>query len=155
MSSRRPGWTESLGDPIRVGVVFLVAVTVVAALVGYPSALRSGSAKAGRNAELSYSDREVAGGNGLVVDQRLAYEARSRIPRNAAYHVAVGPKYAGGTPLTVPYVASYFRYFLMPRRPAEAAPWVVCYGCDVSEYGGRATVVWRGQNQLSLLEVRR
>jgi len=146
-------WLERPGAPVRVGVIFLVAVTVIAAIAGLPHAFRERSDTATRNAALSFSDREIAGGNGLIVDQQAAYEARARIPVHASYRVAVDPRYRGGSDLTVPYVASWFQYFLMPRRPAPDAPWIVCYGCDVSQYGPRAQIVWRGPSHISLVKV--
>src|SRR5262249_32204046 len=108
---------------------------------------------ASRNAALSYSDREIAGGNGLVADQKAVYAARGLIPRHASYHVAVSPSFEGGTDLTKGNVASYYRYFLLPRRPAERAPWVVCYGCDTSAYGADAKVVWKDDEGISILRV--
>ena len=97
--------------------------------------LRDVGSAATSNDSLSFSDREIAGGNSVVADQTAVYAARALIPENASYHVAVSPDYAGGSELTRDHVAGYYRYFLMPRRPAERAGWVVCYGCDLSAYG--------------------
>jgi hypothetical protein len=135
-------------------VVFLVAVTTVAAVVGLPSAFADRRDAAARNAALSFSDREIAGGNGLIVDQRIAYQALARIPPGATYRVAMNPRYRGGTALTVPYATSYFTYFLMPRRPASDAPWVICYGCDLPRSGVGVETVWKGPGHLSLLRIR-
>ena len=48
---------------------------------------------------------------------------------------------------------SYFRYFLMPRRPVQGAVWIVCYGCDIAEYDD-AEVLWRGPEDTSIVRVR-
>ena len=96
---------------------------------------------------------EIAGGNGLVADQLAVYAARGLIPVDATYHVAVAPDFRGGSDLTRDNVASYYRYFLLPRRPAESAPWVICYGCDTSTYGAGAKVVWRDHQGLSIVKV--
>ncbi len=56
--------------------------------------------------------------------------ARALIPEDERFHVSVSPSFEGGTELTVPFVESYYRYFLMPRRMSEGAPWVICYACD-------------------------
>lgn len=138
---------------IRVGVVFLVAVAAVAVIVRYPTVLEDIDDSAARNGALSYSDREIAGGNGLVVDQTAVYAARALIPKGDTYHVAVSPDFSAGSDLTVKYVDSFYRYFLMPRRPAETAPWVVCYACDLAVYGHRAKVVWRGSDDISIVRV--
>ena len=132
-------WLEWPMGMIRVGVVFLVGVTTFAAAVRFPAVVGELGDDAARNSALSFADREIAGGNGLVAEQTAVYEARGRIPEDGTYHVAAGPDFPGGSDLTVPYVASYYQYFLMPRRPAEDAPWLICYGCDLEAYGGRAS----------------
>jgi hypothetical protein len=134
--------------------VFLVCVATVAVMVRYPAVLREGDRDATRNSSLSYADRDVAGGNGLVADQAALYEARGRIPENETYHVAVGADYEGGSDLTVPYVDSFYRYFLMPRRPAEDAQWLICYGCDLEQYGSRAEVVWESSEDITIARIR-
>ena len=148
-------WLDWPTGTIRVGVVFLVAVTVLAVVVKYPGALQDENDAATRNSELSYSDREIAGGNGLVVDQQAVYQARARIGPDETFHVVVGEGFEGGSDLTAPYVADYYRYFLMPSRPAEDADWIVCYGCDLLSYGDKARVVWRTDDDISLVRIRR
>ena len=148
-------WLEWPLGVVRVGVVFLVVTATVAVLVRYPSLLRELDVGASRNSALSYSDREIAGGNGLVADQTAAYAARAIIPEDDDFNVVVDPGYAAGSDLTVDYVASYYRYFLMPRRLAEAAPWIICYGCDLGEYGSSAKIVWQGSDDISIVRVAR
>lgn len=147
-------WLAWPTGPIRLGVAFLVCVAAVAVVVRYPAVLREADQDASRNSSLSYADREVAGGNGLVADQAALYEARGRIPKNETYHVAVGTGYEGGSDLTVPYVESYYQYFLMPRRPAEDARWLICYGCDLEQYGSRAEVVWQSSEDITIARLR-
>ena len=125
------------------------------AIARLPTEIRQLEEEASSNSALSFSDREIAGGNGVVADQAHLYAARALIPENESYHVAVSGDYRGGTDLTVPYVESYFQYFLMPRRPADGAPWIVCYGCDLTEYEGRGTVVWRGVEDVSIVRIDR
>lgn len=148
-------WLAWPAGPIRVGVVFLVGVATLAVVVRYPAVIREAGRDASRNSSLSYADREVAGGNGVVADQAALYEARGRIPENETYHVAVGADYEGGSELTVPYVDSFYRYFLMPRRPAEDAQWLICYGCDLERYGARSQVVWESDEGISIARLRR
>lgn len=148
-------WLEWPVGAIRVGVVFLVGVAALAVVLRYPALVREVDRDASRNSALSYADREIAGGNGLVADQTALYEARARIPEDETYHVAVSTGYEGGSDLTVPYVESYYLYFLMPRRPAEDAPWLICYGCDLEQYGSRAEVVWESDEGISIARIRR
>jgi hypothetical protein len=146
-------WPERLGV-VRVGVAVIVAIASVAVLVAYPSLIRDVGSEAEANDALSFPDREVAGGNGIVVDQAAVYAARALIPEDESYHVAVGAGYEGGTDLTRDHVASYYRYFLMPRRPVEGgASWIVCYGCDLSEYGPAAEILWRADDDISIVRV--
>jgi hypothetical protein len=134
--------------------VLVVGATAVA-VARLPTVIRQLEEDASRNSALSFSDREIAGGNGVVADQAHVYAARARIPEGESYHVVVSGDYRGGTDLTVPYVESYFQYFLMPRRPADDASWIVCYGCDLAEYEGRGTVVWRGVDDVSIVRIDR
>lgn len=152
---RASWWLEWPVGPIRVGVAFLMCVVFVAVLLRYPAVLREVGNDASRNSALSYADREFAGGNGLVADQTAAYQARGLIPKNATYHVAVSSDFEGGSDLTVPYVESYYTYFLMPRRPADDAEWVVCYGCDLRQEKRGVEVLWEGSEGISIIRVRR
>ena len=146
-------WIEWPAGIVRIGVVLLVAAAVVAVFVRYPQVLRDSGRDADRNSSLSFGDREIAGGNGLVADQLAVYAARALIPVDATYHVAVGPDYQGGNDLTRDNVAGYYRYFLLPRRPAEEAPWLICYGCDTTVYGSGAKVVWQDDEGISIAMV--
>jgi hypothetical protein len=148
-------WFEWPAGIVRSGVALLIAVTVVAVGARYPGALRQAGRDAAQNSALSFADREIAGGNEVVADQQAVYEARARIPEDDTYHVAVGPDFTGGSDLTVPFVESYYRYLLMPRRSADDAPWVICYGCDLEQYGSRAEVVWESDEGIAIARIRR
>jgi hypothetical protein len=147
-------WLEWPAGSFRIGVVFLVVTTAAAVLLEYPTTLRDANRTASGNRSLSFADREVAGGNELVADQAAVYEARARIPEDATYHVAVDAGYTGGSDLTVPHVAAFYRYFLMPRRQTETAPWLICYGCDLGSYGSRAEVVWQSPEGIAIARLR-
>ena len=154
MSAREPpSLLELPGGVLRAGVVFLLAVTLVAAAIRYAPSARDLHQTASRNSALSFSDREIAGGNSVLPDQTAAYEARGLIPEDETYHVAFGHDYAEGTPLTRPYTESYYLYFLMPRRPSDDPSWLICYGCDLAEYGDRARVEWRGPDDVSIVRI--
>jgi hypothetical protein len=146
-------WIEWPAGIVRIGVLFLVAATVVAVAIRYPGAVRDAEREASANSALSYADREIAGGNGLVADQSAVYAARGIIPESDTFHVAVDPAFAGGSDLTIPFVDSYYRYFLLPRRTAEDAPWIICYSCDLSAYGPDVEVVWQGTAGVSIARV--
>jgi hypothetical protein len=148
-------WLEWPHGVVRVGVVLVVAVTLVAAAARYPALIRDLGEEASGNSALSYSDREIAGGNGLVADQTAVYAAQALIPVEETFNVVVDPGFEGGSDETVQYVASYYRYFLMPRRMTESARWVVCYACDRAGYGDESEVVWEGEDGISIIRVER
>ena len=151
--ARRARWLTWPEGLLRGGVVLVVAVAAIAVVSRYPAALRDLGHEASRNSSLSYADREIAGGNKLVVDQIAVYAARSLIPEDETYHVAVNPRHKWGNALTVRFVESYYQYFLMPRRPAPTAPWVICYACDLAQYEARVTVLWKGDERISIVRV--
>jgi len=140
---------------IHAGVVALVSCVAITAVVAYFPLVSDVGREASRNSSSSYVDREIAGGNGLVADQAAVYAAQALIPKDSTYHVAVGSDYAGGDELTRDFVTSYYGYFLMPRRSAEGAPWIICYGCELSVYGPGATVVWKDDQGISIVKAAR
>lgn len=151
---RAEWWLEWPDGVVRTGVLFLALVSVIAVAVRYAGLLDELGDDAARNSALSFADRDIAGGNGIVVDQAAVYAARAIIPADETFRVFVDPAFAAGTELTVPYVGSYYRYYLMPRRYADDAPWIVCYSCDLAVLGTPVDVVWRGSDDISIARVR-
>ena len=137
----------------RTGVTAVVAVTAAVATIYYVKAVSQLGDTAASNSSLSYDDREIAGGNSLIVDQGAAYEARALIPPHAMYRVEIGTRLRDSTELTK-YAGDWFRYFLMPRRPGADAQWLICYGCDTSALGGSYVVRWRDEQGISIGELR-
>jgi len=122
--------------------VYVVAVSLAVAAVELPKRLGDLGDVSSANASLSYADREIAGGNSVLADQQLAYEARAILPRDASYRVVIGPRLTKEATLSTASVPSWLRYFLMPRRQAEGASWVVCYGCDPARLGAPYELLW-------------
>jgi hypothetical protein len=135
----------------------MAAAVVVAAGFGigyYVQALSHLGDTASANSRLSYADREIGGGNSIVVDQEAVYEARGLIPPSAHYRVVTGGRLRNATSLTGSFVDGWYRSFLIPRRPSPTARWVICYGCDIAALGGTYTVRWQDDNGISIGEVR-
>jgi hypothetical protein len=132
---------------VQLAAIAVTTATAVIAVVYWVKALSDLGASATANSRLSYADREVAGGNSVVLDQRAPYRARALIPPRARYRVVTGGRLEGATALTRTFVGDWFRYFLMPLRPAAGARWVVCYGCEL---GSRYVVRWRGDDGISI-----
>ena len=143
-----------LRSPARVGVALVVAVAAGFICVYFFKGLHLLDGLAANNSAISFADREVAGGNSIVVDQSAAYEARALIPPNERYRVVTGGTVTGATSLTAPFVADWYRYFLMHRRPAADAKWIVCYACDVAKLGGAYSVRWSDQSGISIGQLR-
>jgi hypothetical protein len=119
----------------RLGVVLSTAIAVAVGLVYFVKAVDRLGDTARTNAAQNFDDREFAGGNALVVANRPLYEARALIPADETYRVVTGPHVEGATELTASFIEHYARYFLMPRRPAPDARWIICYGCDPAGLG--------------------
>lgn len=137
----------------RLVVVSWLLLVLVALVVRYPQAFRDANRSARENAALDVLDLEVGGGNSVIPDQRLLYQARGRIPWRGTFAVAIGEPEVGWTDLTSTFAETYLRYFLLPRREAPDAPWVLCFGCDRSAFPG-ARAVWIGEDGLSILRRR-
>lgn len=139
----------------QLGVILCVVVAFVFGLTYLVRAVDRLGDDASRNSALNFDDREFSGGNSLVVDKRVLYEARARIPEDGTYRVVAGPGVDGATELTEPYIDQFARSFLMPRRPAADASWILCYGCDLSALGSEVEVVWKNGGGISLVQVGR
>jgi hypothetical protein len=137
-------------EPRDIGMLLAVAVMLGVGLVYYERALSHLDDRAAQNSALSFSDREVAGGNSIVIDQEAVYQARALIPRDASYRVVTGDRLQNATSLTAEFVESWYRYFLLPRRPAPGARWIICYGCDTSKLGAAYAVRWSDDNGISI-----
>jgi hypothetical protein len=116
-------------------VVACLALTAAVGLVYFAKAVDALGDDARVNAAANYDDRELAGGTALGVDQEALVEARGLIPKEETYRLVVGPRATN--------IGQFTRYFLMPRRPADDARWVVCYECDLSSFGGELHVLWQ------------
>ena len=126
----------------RLLVVLCLGITLIALAWLYPQAFAGANRTARANAELDYLDREFGGGNSVLPDQTIAIEARARIPEDDAFVVAVGAPREDWSELAVPdAIDTYMRYFLLPRRHDDDAPWVLCFACDPNAYPG-SEAVW-------------
>jgi hypothetical protein len=134
----------------RVGVASCLAAAVAIGAVYYVKALDQLGDTASSNSSLAYDDREIAGGNSIIVDQTAAYEARGLIPVTSSYRLVVGDRLREKTELTTTFAEGWFRYFLMPRRARPDALWVICYGCDTKSLDGAFELRWKDQKGISI-----
>ena len=134
----------------RIGVAFCLGAAIAVAAVYYVKAIDQLDDIASSNSALAYDDREIAGGNSIIVDQTAAYEARGLIPVAASYRFVFGDGLRTKTSLTETFAESWFRYFLMPRRLRADARWVICYGCDTTDLSGDYHVRWKDEEGISI-----
>jgi len=137
---------------LRLGVVLVVAIVTIGAVWRFPAEIRELGSTTDANASLSYADRDVAAGNGIFPEQEALYQIAGRIPRDATYRVSVGAQQPGWTDLTRSAAEPFLHYWLLPRRPDPNAAWIICLGCDPSEYAG-ATEEWSGEAGIRLLHL--
>jgi hypothetical protein len=138
-------------DAVIRGLVFVfVCLGIAAALWRAAGTVHQLGGIAGQNSHLDYADREVGGGNGVIIDQAALYEARAWIPRDASYRMLSGSHLQSATPLSEPFAHVYFRYFLMPRRRSDSAPWIVCFGCDLATQAPGARTVWSDSDGIAI-----
>ena len=136
----------------RLGVILCTGVAVLAVLVEWPRAIDRLGDRAARSAALTYEDREMGAGLGVVADQRALREARALIPPDGTFTVVTGDgPVEGATELTRPFIESFATSFLLPRRHSDSSPWVLCYGCEVEALGPGARVVWTNGKGVSLV----
>jgi hypothetical protein len=130
------------GAPRRLVVLFCVAVTLVAVAIRLPEAFLEANRSARDNAALDWVDRQLGGGNSVLPAQAIAVEALGRIPRDETFDVAVGTPRPEWSELAIPdTLENFMRYFLLPRRTSDDAPWILCFACDRSAFPG-AEAVW-------------
>jgi len=127
---------------VALGAVLCVVVAAASGALRLDEALGLFDFRADENAALGYLERVYAD-NGLVVSRRVVEDGLAWIPENASYRVVMGSRIAGEHRFTRLVLEDFLRYFLLPRRLTESdsAPWVFCYGCDVSSLGERFRVL--------------
>jgi hypothetical protein len=136
----------------RLGAALCAAVAAMAVLVELPRALDRLGDRAEASNRLTYEDREMGAGLGVVADQRALREARALIPTDGSYDVVTGPApIRGSTELTRGFIEAFAASFLLPRRHSNSAHWVLCYGCDADSTGQDVRVVWTNGAGVSLL----
>jgi hypothetical protein len=146
----RTDWPQGF---VRLGVAACIALMIVLGLVYGVRAVERLHDDAAENAAENYDDREFGGGNSIVVDKGALYEARARIPEDGTFRVVTGAGVRDASELTETYVDQFARSFLMPRRPAADAPWIICYGCDRAQLGAGAEVVWDNGGGIALVRL--
>jgi hypothetical protein len=131
-------------DRIGVAALLVAICALVFTLVEYPSAFRSVQNRADASDAQTALQRQLAGALAIDVSSEFLEQARALVPKHATYYMRWGDHVRVTTPVTLGGVAGYTQFFLLPRRQAvtEKANWLLCYGCDLSDWQGRIKVLW-------------
>lgn len=133
----------------RIAVLACAAVALLVGSVGSIARIVELGDRAEANGARDWAEREFGGGNSLGADKEALYTARALIPPDAGYRLVVGDPIPDATELTALGLPDFTRHFLLPRRPAADAEWVICYGCDPAQLGGYE-LVWDGGDGVSV-----
>ena len=132
----------------------LLVLGALALLLGLPATSQADRPQPPANQRPEEGCLVVTGGNGIVSDQEAVYQAKAIIPKSARYRVVTGSGLRNPTSLTLAFVDSWYRYFLMPRRPDVGARWIICYGCDASKLGRPYAILWQDDDGISIGRLR-
>jgi len=122
---------------VRVGVVLSICVAGIAGIAKLNDALGFFDARADRNSTLGYVDRTYPSAEWIAGDPDVLEAARRQIPPDARYRVVTGSRFSQqGYAAFAPY---FSKNVLLPSRQttSESAPWVLCYGCVLSDLDER------------------
>jgi hypothetical protein len=126
-----------------LALMIVAAANVVAYL---PTTISRLNAHARQNAARDSLGQSLAAADSLDIDNGLVTEARELLPEDATFALLPpSDAYAGSlNPITVGALDGYFTYDLLPRRSVskEAAQYLLCYGCDDSEWVRPVRWIW-------------
>jgi hypothetical protein len=129
----------------------LAAAAVVASALGvaaaeYTGAFRALNNRAAHNAGQSERDRSLEIARTLGIAPQFV-EAALRLPDDATYAVATGPRAPAGSPLVPSALAGYLENLLLPRiQSRDDAEWLLCYGCELPPDG--LGITWRDDGMI-------
>jgi hypothetical protein len=123
----------------EAGAVLVVAAALVCGLVEFPSAFRELQGRASANAAQPAELRPLAGARGVDISSPFMLAAAAVIPEDGTFVVVTGPHISVSTPITLTALAPFMQTWLLPRRAVDSksAQWLLCYGCDLSQWGGK------------------
>jgi hypothetical protein len=110
-----------------------IAVVAVLGLTRLDEALGTFDQAADENAARAYLDRVYGDQTNILGSRRVVEDARLTIPETDTYRMVLGPIELGRYNALI--APDFVRYFLLPRREAPDARWILCFACDVDELG--------------------
>jgi hypothetical protein len=129
---------ELRSAPARSAAVASLALAMLTALWEIPETFRDIRDTTQGLQAASALERELRGARGADADTEVFVRARQLIPADARYAVITGPNAQVSNVVTLPAIAPFAGYWLLPRRqvrdPANA-DWVLSYGGDLAALG--------------------
>jgi hypothetical protein len=140
-SLERSRETDGARAPAPLAAAVVVACALAVAAVEYTDAFRAVNNRAAHNAGQSERDRSLEIARTLGIAPQFV-AAALRLPDDATYAVATGPRAPAGSPLIPSALAGYLENLLLPRiRSRDDAEWLLCYGCELPPDG--LGITWR------------
>ena len=125
-------------SPVQALALAALALAIGAALWRLPDTFRDVNDEVHMLEASSTMDRQLAGVRRVDADTRVFAEARRLIPSDSRYAVVTGPRAEVSNAVTLPAIAPFAGYWLLPRRQvpdAHGAEWVLSYGGDLDALG--------------------
>jgi hypothetical protein len=145
-------------SPAQAAAVAALALAVATALWRLPDAFRGLNDEVHGLQTAGVLERELAGIRRVDADTRVFVTARSVMPADARYAVVTGPGAEVSNAVTLPAIAPFAGYWLLPRRQAadvHGADWILSYGGDLGSLGLEYERVVEVAPGIALAEVRR
>jgi hypothetical protein len=145
-------------SPGQAAALAALALAVGTALWRLPDAFRSLNDEVQGLQTASVVERELAGVRRVDADPRVFVVARDVMPSDARYAVVTGSGAEVSNAVTLPAIAPFAAYWLLPRRQVadvHAADWVLSYGGDLQSLGLQYERVVGVAPGIALAEVRR
>lgn len=120
--------------PARSAALAALALAIAAALWQIPQTFRDVHDEVRGLDAAGALERELAGVRRVDADTSVFVRARELIPEDARYAVVTGPNVQVSNAVTLPAIAPFAGYWLLPRRQVPdvgAADWVLSYGGDL------------------------
>jgi hypothetical protein len=147
-----------LGNRIRLAAGAACLIVAAALFVTkVPETYRAASAAADSNAR-RYTPpayRLISTGDTLDIPYEISAAALQYIPPGAIYKIVLpgDPVTAqssyGIQPFAYANVSDWLRYLLLPAEPvlaSQAAPYVICWGCDTTPYDSHTDWLWHNDS---------
>jgi hypothetical protein len=145
------------GSPLRLAAVAALALAIATALWELPDTFRAVNDEVRGLEAAGALERELGGVRRVDADTRVFVSARELIPADARYAVVTGPNVQVSNAVTLPAIAPFAGYWLLPRRQVQdvgAADWVLSYGGDLGALGLEYERVVEVAPGVALAEVR-